>query len=83
MEDKIDCCSSEICYSTENFIKNKGIIEAFQHFKIVKTQAESESGEKLKCFRTDRGGEFNSEEFGYYCDKNGIKRHLTAPYSPQ
>ena len=63
------------------FLKEKS--EAFQHFKIVKTQAESESGEKLKCFRTDRGGEFNSEEFGYYCDKNGIKRHLTAPYSPQ
>lgn len=33
--------------------------------------------------RTDRGGEFLSYEFGTYCEKNGIKRHLTAPYSPQ
>ena len=63
------------------FLKEKS--EAFQHFKVVKTQAESESEEKLKCFRTDMGGEFNSEEFGFYCDKNDIKRHLTAPYSPQ
>ena len=63
------------------FLQEKS--EAFQHFKIVKNLAESESGEKLKCFRTDRGGEFNSEEFGYYCDMNGIKRQLIAPYSPQ
>ena len=63
------------------FLKEKS--EAFQHIKIIKNLAESESGEKLKCFRMDRGGEFNSEEFGYYCDMNGIKRQLTAPYSPQ
>ncbi|KAG7536831.1 Integrase catalytic core [Arabidopsis suecica] len=30
-----------------------------------------------------RGGEFVSHEFQGYCDKYGIKRHLTAPYSPQ
>ena len=34
-------------------------------------------------FRTEKGGEFNSEEFGNFCDMNGIKGHLTAPYSPQ
>ncbi|GJU34201.1 zinc finger, CCHC-type containing protein [Tanacetum coccineum] len=34
-------------------------------------------------FRTDRGGEFNSNEFTQYCKENGIARQLTAPYSPQ
>ena len=63
------------------FLREKS--EAFQHFKIVKNLAESESGEILKCFRTDRGGEFNSKEFNSFCDLNGIKRQLTAPYSPQ
>ena len=63
------------------FLREK--LEAFQHFKIVKNLAESESGERLKCFRTDRGGEFNSEEFNRFYDLNGIKRQLTAPYSPQ
>ena len=63
------------------FLREKS--EAFQHFKIVKNLAESESGERLKCFRTDRGGEFNSGEFNNFCDLNGIKRQLTAPYSPQ
>ena len=63
------------------FLKEKS--EAFHHFKVFKNLAKSECGDKLKCFRMDRGGEFNSEEFGNFCDMNGIKRHLTAPYSPQ
>ena len=63
------------------FLKEKS--EAYHHFKVFKSLAESECGERLKCFRTYRGGEFNSEEFGNFCDTNGIKRHLTAPYSPQ
>nr|GEY55852.1 ribonuclease H-like domain, reverse transcriptase, RNA-dependent DNA polymerase [Tanacetum cinerariifolium] len=33
--------------------------------------------------RTDRGGEFISNEFTQYCKENGITRQLTAPYSPQ
>ena len=63
------------------FLKEKS--EEYHHFKIFKNLAESKCGEKLKCFRTDRGGEVNSEEFGNFCDVNGIKRELTAPYSPQ
>ena len=63
------------------FLKEKS--EAYHHFKIFKNLAESECGERIKCFRTDRGGEFNYEEFKNFCDMNGIKRHFTAPYSPQ
>ena len=63
------------------FLKDKS--DAFLHFKSFKNLVESESEEKVKCFRTDRGGEFNSEEFKVYYEENGIKRHLTAPYSPQ
>ncbi|GJR57267.1 ribonuclease H-like domain, reverse transcriptase, RNA-dependent DNA polymerase [Tanacetum coccineum] len=33
--------------------------------------------------RTDRGGEFTSNEFTQYCNENGIARQLTPPYSPQ
>jgi transposase InsO family protein len=42
-----------------------------------------ETGRKLKVLRTDRGGEFNSVEFGEYCAEAGVQRQLTAPYSPQ
>ncbi|GKG31594.1 zinc finger, CCHC-type containing protein, partial [Tanacetum coccineum] len=34
-------------------------------------------------FRTDRGGEFTSNEFMQYCKENGIARQLTATYMPQ
>ncbi|GKA36699.1 ribonuclease H-like domain, reverse transcriptase, RNA-dependent DNA polymerase [Tanacetum coccineum] len=38
---------------------------------------------KLRMLRTDRGGEFTSNEFTKYYKNNGIARQLTAPYSPQ
>ena len=38
---------------------------------------------KIKTLRSDRGGEFTSDEFSTYCLEHGIKRQLTAPYSPQ
>ena len=57
--------------------------EALEKFKRFKTLAEEETQSKVKMFRTDRGGEFVSHEFNEYCDNNGIKRHLTAPYTPQ
>ncbi|GJR62261.1 zinc finger, CCHC-type containing protein [Tanacetum coccineum] len=38
---------------------------------------------KLRMLRTDRGGEFTSNEFTKYYKENGIARQLTAPYSPQ
>lgn len=57
--------------------------EAFEAFKKFKKQAENEIGKKIKCFRTDRGGEFMSFEFKKFCEEEGVKRHLTAPFSPQ
>lgn len=57
--------------------------EAFEKFKHFKKKAELETRAVIKTFKTNRGGEFVSHEFNLYCDKNGISRHLTAPYSPQ
>ena len=57
--------------------------EAFDKFKRFKEISLQETQSEIKTFRTDRGGEFTSHEFQAYCDKNDIKRHLTAPYSPQ
>ena len=57
--------------------------EAFTHFKKFKAYVENEIGKPLKVFRSDRGGEFTSLEFNSFCEQNGVKHHLTTPYSPQ
>ena len=57
--------------------------EAVEQFKRFKSMAEAEKEVKIKCVRSDRGGEFTSDEFKSLCDKSGIKKQLTAPYTPQ
>lgn len=57
--------------------------EAFSAFKKFKRSVEVEKEKKLKAFRTDRGGEFTSTAFKDMCEAEGVKRFLTAPYSPQ
>ncbi|GJR05414.1 retrovirus-related pol polyprotein from transposon TNT 1-94 [Tanacetum coccineum] len=57
--------------------------EAFGFFKKFKALAENQSYRKLKVLRTDRGGEFLSKEFSGFSNEHGIKRELTAPYTPE
>ena len=38
---------------------------------------------KIKCLRTDNGGEFTSNEFNDVCESHGIKRQFSAAKSPQ
>lgn len=44
---------------------------------------EKEIGTFICCLRTDRGGEFTSREFNDFYKAHGIKRQLTAVYTPQ
>lgn len=57
--------------------------EAFTSFKNFKCLVEKEVGSSLCCLRTDRGGEFTSDEFNNFCETHGIRRQLTAAYTPQ
>jgi transposase InsO family protein len=57
--------------------------EAFTTFKNYKSLVEKESGALIGCLRTDRGGEFTSNEFNEFCKINGIRRQLTTSYTPQ
>lgn len=57
--------------------------EALHTFKIFKNCMEREASANIKCLRTDRGGEFTSQEFNNFCKENGIKRQLMAAYTPQ
>jgi histone deacetylase 1/2 len=51
--------------------------EALLHFNRFKAAAELEFGCKLKDFRSDRGGEFNSRAFVSFCQESGIKHNTT------
>ncbi|KAL5805553.1 hypothetical protein ACOSQ4_028286 [Xanthoceras sorbifolium] len=55
---------------------------ALNSFKCFKTMVEKETWLFVKCLRTDRGEEFNSNEFNDFCKQSGIKRQLTTTYTP-
>ncbi|KAJ0502796.1 putative RNA-directed DNA polymerase [Helianthus annuus] len=57
--------------------------DAFGRFKVFKALVEKESECKMKVFRTDRGGEFCSNEFNAFCEEHGIRRELSEPHTPQ
>ncbi|MCH81290.1 copia-type polyprotein, partial [Trifolium medium] len=56
---------------------------AFEIFKVFKALVEKESGCPIICLRSDRGGEYTSNAFNEFCRVEGIKRQLTAAYTPQ
>jgi len=64
-------------YSLENKSEN------FENFLKFKAMVENPSGCHIKVLHTDRGGEFLSKQFNLFCDKEGIQRELTVPYTPQ
>jgi hypothetical protein len=63
------------------FLKNKS--EAFENFKIYKEMVENEMDSRIKCLRSDNGGEFTSKEFMDYCSSHGIKRQFSIARTPQ
>lgn len=56
--------------------------EALVYFKKVVAVAKVESGHRLKAFRTDCGGEFNSGAFVTFYSDHGMKHNTTTPYTP-
>ena len=44
---------------------------------------ERQTGNKIKCVRSDRGKEFLNEELRTFLNSSGIKQETSAPYTPQ
>lgn len=63
------------------FLKTKD--EALKAFTKFRVQVEKGTEKQIKTFRSDRGGEFMSNEFREYCEGAGIERNYTSPYTPQ
>lgn len=63
------------------FLKKKS--DVFSAFVKYKASAENFTGKKIKALQSDNGREYCNNEFDSYLVKNGIKRRLTTPHTPQ
>ena len=57
--------------------------EAFEKFKNYKAEVENQLERKIKALRSDRGGEYESNEFSYCCALHGIIHQTIVPFTPQ
>ena len=57
--------------------------DVFPAFKEYKAHVKLESGKKIKCLRTDTGGEYTNGEFLAFCKQECIQRQFTVAYTLQ
>ena len=67
--------------TTTYLLKEKS--QVFPHFKLFKSAAENELGHKIKCLRTDNGGEYVNKTFSNFLQEHGIKHQTSASYTAQ
>ncbi|RDX97941.1 hypothetical protein CR513_19216, partial [Mucuna pruriens] len=56
--------------------------EVLRAFKEFHASVERETGKKLKCLRSDNGGEYRGP-FEHYCKTQGIRHEKVPPKTPQ
>ncbi|GJT01697.1 retrotransposon protein, putative, ty1-copia subclass [Tanacetum coccineum] len=57
--------------------------EVFETFKVFQKEVENQLGKTIKSLRSDRRGEYMSQEFLDHLKEHGIIAHRTPPYTPQ
>ncbi|GJX99228.1 retrotransposon protein, putative, ty1-copia subclass [Tanacetum coccineum] len=57
--------------------------EVFKTFKVFQKEIENQLGKTIKSLRSDRGGEYMSQEFLDHLKDHKIIAHRTPPYTPQ
>nr|GEZ58102.1 hypothetical protein [Tanacetum cinerariifolium] len=57
--------------------------EVFETFKVFQKEVENQLGKTIKSLRSDRGGEYMSQEFLDHLKEHRIIAHRTPPYTPQ
>jgi transposase InsO family protein len=63
------------------YIRQKS--DVFDTFKKWKDLVENETRKRLKCLRSNNGGEYCNKEFDDYCSYHGIHREKIVPRTPQ
>ncbi|GKA53731.1 retrotransposon protein, putative, ty1-copia subclass [Tanacetum coccineum] len=57
--------------------------EVFETFKVFQKEVENQLRKTIKSLRSDRGGEYMSQEFLDHLKEHGIIAHRTPSYTPQ
>ena len=57
--------------------------EVFTHFQNFRVMAEKQIGKYEQCLRSDRRGEYFSNDFTRYLKKHGIQQQYSCRYTPQ
>nr|GFA18370.1 retrotransposon protein, putative, Ty1-copia subclass [Tanacetum cinerariifolium] len=68
-------------YSYVYLLKHKH--EVFETFKVFQKEVENQLDKTIKSLRSDRGGEYISQEFLDHLKDHGIITHHTPSYTPQ
>nr|GEX17373.1 retrotransposon protein, putative, Ty1-copia subclass [Tanacetum cinerariifolium] len=68
-------------YGYVHFLKYKH--EVFETFKVFQNEVENQLRKTIKSLRSDRGGEYMSQESLDHLKEHGIITHRTPPYTPQ
>lgn len=65
------------------YLTDKNAETTLAAFKSYHIMAKWQTGKKLKCVRTDGGGEFCNKLWDAYCKESGIIHMITSAYSSQ
>ena len=57
--------------------------QTFSKFLEIKSLVEKDTGKQVKALWSDNGGEYISNKFKNFCNKEGIQRELITPHNPQ
>lgn len=68
-------------YRTVFFMRHKS--EVYEKFRAYKAMVETQTGNRIKRFRSDNGKEYVNKVFESFLKEHGIVHEFSAPYTPQ
>jgi len=57
--------------------------EVFECFKKYEVKVERRTSKKIRCLRSDGGGEYTGHSVQKYLSDKGITQKMTQPYTPE
>ncbi|PKU66399.1 Retrovirus-related Pol polyprotein from transposon TNT 1-94 [Dendrobium catenatum] len=57
--------------------------DVYPIFTMFKTNIENYTSRKIKCLRTDGGGEYMSKQFTTFLQHHGIQHQVSCPHTPE